>query len=243
MTAVVIATSVVGLFLLWRFWFFFRNPPRVVPADDDVILSPADGFVVYIRAVKPGDEIFAVKGRRVIRLDDLMHVGDARLEGLPGWLIGVYMSPFDVHYNRTPIRGRIRKLGHGFPRSGGPNRTMFDAQANLTFGVRPFWTDCDYLLTNERASYLIANETRTVYVTQIADRWVRKIVTFKDAVDVAQGEVFGLIRMGSQVDLFVPDEAHELEVVVHERQHVKAGLTPLLKVAPPTTRQSDVAAH
>jgi phosphatidylserine decarboxylase len=239
MTAILLGAAVVGLFVLWRFWFFFRNPRRDIRSDDGLILSPADGFVVYARAVRPGEEIFSIKGRSVIRLDDLMHVDDERLRDKPGWLIGIYMSPFDVHYNRTPIRGHIRKLGHGFPRTGERNRTMFDGQANLTFGVLPFWTDCDYILTNERASYAIANEARTIYVTQIADRWVRKIVTLKDAVDVAQGEVFGLIRMGSQVDLFVPDERHELRLRVRERQHVKAGLTPVLEVAPSAVRQRD----
>ncbi len=222
----------VALFLAWRFWFFLRDPRRDVFRNDDFVVAPADGFVIYVRPIRPGQEILSVKGRSVIRLDELMLIDDERLRSKPGWLIGIFMTPFDVHHNRAPIRGRIRKLVHRFPRAGDHNQTMFDGQANLTFGVEPAWRDCDYLLTNERASYVIANETRTVFVTQIADRYVRKIVTLKEDVDVTQGEVFGLIRMGSQVDVFVPDELGTMRVLVRERQHVTAGVTPILQVVP-----------
>jgi phosphatidylserine decarboxylase len=85
------------------------------------------------------------------------------------------------------------------------------------------------LIHNERASYVITNDELSVYVTQIADRWVRKIVTLRDGVPVAQGEVFGMIRMGSQVDLFVPDVAGRMQVLVAERAHVRAGIDALLR--------------
>ncbi|MBI5512097.1 MAG: phosphatidylserine decarboxylase [Deltaproteobacteria bacterium] len=235
------AVMLLSLFAWWRFWFFLRNPKREIVANDARILSPADGFVIYIRRVEPGDAIFAIKGRQVIHLEDLMQLGDARLNDRRGWLVGIYMSPFDVHYNRAPIRGHLRKLGHGFPGAARRNLTMFDGQANLTFDVRPYWTECDYLVTNERASYVIANEARALYVTQIADRWVRKIVSFVDDAEVSQGQVFGLIRMGSQVDLFVPDDGLELAVRVRERQHVKAGLTTLFELKSSTATNRPAA--
>ncbi len=225
-----IPAGVLALFAFWRFWFFFRNPPRHILADDSVVLSPADGFVVYVVRVRPGRAVFAIKQGKPILLDDLMLLEEP---GLPrdGWLIGVWMSPFDVHYNRAPIRGRVRKIAHRFPARGAEKRnaTMFPAQTNLSFDQRPYWQGCDYLVKNERASYLFSNEKLSVYVTQIADRWIRKIVSLRDGVDIAQGDVFGLIRMGSQVDLFVPDPDHVLEVLVRERQHVRAGLDALLR--------------
>jgi phosphatidylserine decarboxylase len=222
--------SFLALFAFWRFWFFFRNPSRHILADDALVLSPADGFIVYVVRVRPGEAVFAVKLGKPILLDDLMFLDDPELPR-EGWLIGVWMSPFDVHYNRAPIQGRVRKIAHRFPErgTGRKNANMFPAQVNLFFDQRPYWQGCEYLVRNERASYLFSNEKQHVYVTQIADRWIRKIVTLREGVDIAQGEVFGLIRMGSQVDLFVPDPDGQMEVLVHERQHVRAGLDALLR--------------
>jgi phosphatidylserine decarboxylase len=219
----------VALFVAWRFFFFFRNPKRAVQVDDRLVLSPADGFVMYVVRVKPGEPVFSVKKGRPIRLDDLMNLDDARLPR-EGWLVGIYMSPFDVHYNRAPVGGFIRKIAHGFPlRSGGVNRNMFDGQSNLFFDLQPYWRDCEYLAENERASFVFECGERAVYVTQIADRWVRKIVTMRDEEMIEQGAVFGLIRMGSQVDIFVPDAQGRVEVLVKERTHVRAGLDALFR--------------
>ena len=230
MTVVLImAGGFFGLFAAWRFLFFFRNPNRKVNADDRLVLSPADGVIMYVRRVLPGEPVISIKKGHPILLDDLITLDDPRLPR-QGWLVGIYMSPFDAHYNRAPIRGFVRKISHGFPaRSSGVNRNMFHGQSNLFFDLRPYWRDCDYLIENERASYVFANEALSVYVTQIADRWVRKIVTFRDHVSVAQGEVFGLIRMGSQVDLFVPDMDGRIEVLIAERVHVRAGIDALFR--------------
>jgi phosphatidylserine decarboxylase len=218
-------------FGFWRFFFFFRNPNRHIAIDARMILSPADGFVIYIRRVEPGREVIAVKKGEPILLNDLMALDDPAIPR-HGWLVGIYMSPFDVHYNRAPIAGFIRKISHGFPqRSRGRNSGMFPGQSNLFFDLRPYWRDCDYLVHNERASYIISNEKLSVYVTQIADRWVRKIVTLKNCVSIGQGEVFGLIRMGSQVDVFVPDPQGAMEVLATERKHVRAGIHPLFRMA------------
>jgi phosphatidylserine decarboxylase len=221
-----------ALFAFWRFFYFFRNPKRRVVADDSLVLSPADGFVVYVVRVRAGEPVFSVKQGRPILLDDLMFLDDPELPR-EGWLIGVYMSPFDVHYNRAPIRGRVRKIAHRFPGDRGAgkveNASMFPGQANLFFDLRPYWQGCDYLVRNERASYVFEGERQHVYVTQIADRWISSIVSYRDDQEVAQGEVFGLIRMGSQVDTFVPDPDGRMEVLVKERQHVRAGLDALLR--------------
>jgi phosphatidylserine decarboxylase len=228
-TLVAIAIFLVA-FASWRFLFFFRNPNRPIAVDSRMILSPADGFIIYIRRVEPGQEVIAMKKGEPILLDDLMTIDDPSIPR-HGWLVGIYMSPLDVHYNRAPIAGHIRKISHGFPqKSRGRNSGMFPVQSNLFFDLRPFWQDCDHLVHNERASYIISNETLSVYVTQIADRWVRKIVTYKNCVSIGQGEIFGLIRMGSQVDVFVPDPQGTMEVLATERRHVRAGIHPLFQV-------------
>lgn len=228
-SGIVIACGFVLLFGVWRFLFFFRNPDRKVQANDHLVLSPADGFVVYVRRVFPGEPVISIKRGHPILLDDLMTLDDPRLPR-HGWLVGIYMSPFDVHYNRAPIRGSVRKISHGFPeKSSGRNLNMFHGQSNLFFDLRPYWQNCEYLIHNERASYVFANEDRSVYVTQIADRWVRKIVTYRDNAMISQGEVFGLIRMGSQVDVFVPDPDGCMEPLVVERTRVRAGVDALFR--------------
>jgi phosphatidylserine decarboxylase len=77
---------------------------------------------------------------------------------------------------------------------------------------------------------VIKNKNLSVYVTQIADSWVKKIITFKDSEKIKQGEIFGLVKMGSQVDIFVPDKNKSLDVVIKVRQRVKAGLTELIRI-------------
>jgi phosphatidylserine decarboxylase len=229
-TALAIAAGFAGLFAAWRFFFFFRNPKRKINPGEHVILSPADGFVVYVRRVLPGEEVFSIKKGQPILLDDLMTLDDPAVPR-HGWLVGIFMSPFDVHYNRAPVGGFVRKISHRFPaKSRGGNANMFHGQSNLFFDLRPYWQGCDYLVHNERASYVFANANLSVYVTQIADRWARKIVTLRDRVSIAQGEVFGLIRMGSQVDVFVPDPEGRMRVLVAERAHVRAGIDALLRV-------------
>ncbi len=241
MWCLIVSSVVIGLYAFWRFLFFFRNPPRKIPVNPAHLLSPSDGKIMYIRSVQNDGvhPILSIKGQKVIRLDELMHVDDPGVLCKRGTLVGIWMSPFDVHYTRAPIEGVIRKISHDFPAplfGRGRNRSMFRAFCNLLLGRKPFFQGCSYLITNERASYLIKNQDVVVYVTQIADRWIRKIVTFRNHVSLDQGEVFGLIRMGSQVDLFIPEESG-FRISVEEGQRVRAGITVLF-VKDPTASTS-----
>jgi phosphatidylserine decarboxylase len=230
LTFVEVLLAVFIAFLGWRFWWFFRNPKRSITTNDRQVLSAADGLVIYAKKVTNDSKepILSVKNRKVIRLNELMHIDDDRLLNKSGWLIGVFMTPFNVHYNRAPIRGQMRKIKHDYPTPERTNFGMFNGVSNIFFNEAPYHHDCDYVIHNERASYVISNEKHSVYVTQIADKTVNRCICFKDRSGVAQGEVFGLIRMGSQVDIFVPD-SEKYELKVKERQKVKAGLTVLLE--------------
>ena len=108
----ILAVFAIFLFLFWRFFFFFRNPNRRILYDTKSILSPADGFVIYCKRINPGDDIFSIKKNKHIKLDDLMFIDDKSLKNQPGWLIGVFMTFYDVHYNRAPIEGHIKKIKH-----------------------------------------------------------------------------------------------------------------------------------
>ena len=223
-------------FAFWRFVYFFRNPRRTISKNDRHILSPADGQVIYIRKVtnRPDEPILSIKGQNIIKLCDLMHTDDPDLQAKTGYLIGVFMGPFDVHYNRAPVRGHIHKISHDFPASPWSRRSnqgMFNAISNLFFDEKPYHHDCDYLIQNERASCIIKRPGLTVYVTQIADKLVHRIITYKNDTEIEQGDVFSLIRMGSQVDVFLPG-CERFEIKVAERQSVKAGLSVLAEWKP-----------
>ena len=220
-----------SLYLFWRCFFFFRNPPRRIPYDPKFILAPADGFVIYSKRVYPGEDIFSIKNNKHIKLDDLMFIEDDNLKNQPGWIIGIFMTFLDVHYNRAPIEGYIKEIKHDFLLNGfKKNKMLFKIYVNLFLFKKNLWENCEHIILNERASFVIKNKDISVYVTQIADGWIKKIITFKNNEEIKQGEVFGLIRMGSQVDIFVPDKDGSLEVLVKDRQKVKAGLTKLIRI-------------
>ncbi|MBF0299209.1 MAG: phosphatidylserine decarboxylase [Oligoflexia bacterium] len=228
---VIFILLVIG-FMFWRFFYFFRNPARVISCNDNNILSPADGQIVYIKKVCNGKDtpIFSIKERTVIKLYELIETNSEELKDKEGYLIGIFMSPFDVHYNRMPIKGHIKKIGHYFPNSPLSkkiNQGMYNIFSNLLFDEKPYYHDADFIIDNERASYIIKNNQCTVYVTQIADRWVNKIVNFVDEKILSQGEIFGMIRMGSQVDIFVPSlDTYRIKVSLGEK--VKAGISVLM---------------
>ena len=90
-------------FLAWRFWYFFRDPVRRPPAGRNLV-SPADGRVLYRRECAAGTLPNPVKAGVEVPLDDWL--GTAAPAG-GGTLIGIYMTPLSVHYNRAPIAGEV----------------------------------------------------------------------------------------------------------------------------------------
>ena len=70
--------------------YFFRDPPRVTPIDDALVISPADGRVSAIESVVPPAEL--------------------DLPRQPHTRISVFMNVFDVHVNRSPVAGRIARI-------------------------------------------------------------------------------------------------------------------------------------
>jgi phosphatidylserine decarboxylase len=219
------AIILVILFVLWRFFFFLRNPARKSNAPKSAILSPADGHVLYIRHISDtrNSEVFSIKNGVKIFLRDLMFLMEGDPDLKSGWLVGIAMSPADVHFNRAPIEGYIEKTGHEFPKALRKNFKMFEAFQNLLFDKGKPYKAYPYLIYNERASFIISNNSLKVYVTQIADSYVKKIVTYKDKENIKRGEIFGLIRMGSQVDIFIPDTKINVRIVTNEGKHIKAG--------------------
>ncbi len=82
----------VGMVLTVWCAYFFRDPERVTPQDDDLVVSPADGKVSSIQMVVPPEEL--------------------QLGNQPMLRISVFMNVFNCHVNRAPVRGRITNIAY-----------------------------------------------------------------------------------------------------------------------------------
>lgn len=225
------------LFLYWRLRFFFRDPHRVPPADTRSVVSPADGFVVYVKRIEQGVIPHAAKRGRVIPLEEFTTMNSTA----SGYLIGIYMSEYSVHRNRIPIAGRVTYRRH---QSAAPfNKSMARVGANLITRHTPYDDGCDYMLANERLTLGITHDSGSVVtVTQIADLWVDRIVAHVGVGEkVSRGEQYGMIRFGSQCDVFLPDDLVD-EIKVTPGQYVFAGesvvaQSPVSVDAPPRSEE------
>lgn len=181
---------------------FFRYPMRKIVTDEDAILSSADGNVIYIRRIEKGCVPMSEKNGVTASLDEFLSVPF----DTPCLIIGINMTPFDVHRNSAPVSGTVLVNRH-------------------TDGSFISLKDPDAVRRNERNTMIIDRGDIKVGVVQTASRLVRRIVTYKRAGDtVRQGEWFGMIKFGSQVDVVIPEDS---EVKVHLKQQVYAGRTIL----------------
>lgn len=207
--AVVTAAATVVLALAVLAWRFYRDPDRTPPQDEGVVVSPADGEIVYVRRSTGGALPVATKVGRDYQLEELtkteLRSGDAHV-------IGIAMSFLDVHVNRAPVEGVVTIRRH-FPGKFGSLR------------------DPEMTFANERATTVIETASGLeVAVVQIASRLVRQIVSYVEVGErIAQGQRLGIIRLGSQVDLVLP-AGDGLEVCVAPGDRVQAGESVLARV-------------
>ncbi len=196
-----------AILLLWR---FYRDPERIPPDSASAIFSPADGLVIYTSAV-PADLVpLTTKGSRKFPLTDFAHT-DFFLQG--GQIIGIAMNFLDVHVNRAPIGGTVQLI----KRIHGRFLSLKRAEA---------------LLENERVLSIVANEQLTVGVLQISSRLVRKIVSYvHEQEPVRPGQRIGMIRFGSQVDVYLP-AVPKIRIRVKPGERVEAGVSVLAEIDP-----------
>ena len=164
------------LFLSLGVFAFFRDPERVVPQAENTIVAPADGLVTLIQQVEPPIEMQVEDG--------------SAYSGLPGGAvtrISIFMSVFDVHINRAPVAGIVRRVVYV------PGKFL---NADLDKASEE----------NERQHILIERtDGLKIGFTQIAGLVARRIVPFVKPGDmVAKGQRVGLIRFGSRVDVYLP---------------------------------------
>ncbi len=172
---------------------FFRDPLRTSPLGDGLILSPADGVISQIMEVELPRQL----------------VGEGALDPGRATRVSIFMSVFDVHINRTPMPGTIRRL-------------VYVPGAFLN-------ADLDKASEENERQYLLveANDGTRVGFTQIAGLVARRIVSFvREGSIVGTGQRVGLIRFGSRVDVFLP-AGFEPQVV--KGQRAVAGETVLAR--------------
>jgi phosphatidylserine decarboxylase len=178
---------------------FFRDPQRVTPQGDSLILAPADGLVTLINKVPPPPELVIDDGS-----------GSPGLGNVPVTRISIFMSVFDVHINRAPIGGTVRRVIYI------PGKFL---NADLDKASEE----------NERQHILIERGDGTaIGFTQIAGLVARRIVPFVKPGDiVAAGQRVGLIRFGSRVDVYLP-AGTEPRIVLGQK--IVAGETVLAEI-------------
>lgn len=155
---------------------FFRDPERVVPQGDSAIVSPADGLVTLIEEVEPPVEL---------QIDD--GSGFPGMPAGPVTRVSIFMSVFDVHINRTPVGGTVRRVVYI------PGKFMN--------------ADLDKASDENERQHILIERTDGLKLgfTQIAGLVARRIVPFVKPGDmVAKGQRVGLIRFGSRVDIYLP---------------------------------------
>jgi phosphatidylserine decarboxylase len=169
--------------------FFFRDPRRVPPTEPGVIVSAADGTVTRVE------------------------------ENDKGKLVSVFLSPLNVHINRSPIAGRITKVEY-------------------IRGKKLPATKNEASFVNERNSLTIENNEMTVVCTQIACILARRIVCLaKEGDNLTIGERFGLIKFSSRTDLLMPANVN-LEVKNGDK--VKGGVTIIGRIGANSDRTQPI---
>lgn len=172
-------TQIVCAVIFLLFLQFFRNPQRRIPERDErLVYVPADGKVVVIEAT-----------------EETEYFRDKRLQ------ISIFMSPLNVHVNRTPLSGEVKYYKYH------PGKYLVAWHPKSS-------------TENERSTVVLGNGRHELLLRQIAGAAARRIRTYVEAgQQLMQGEEFGFITFGSRVDVFLPLDA---EVQVSIGDTVKA---------------------
>ena len=153
----------------------------------------------------PGDDrcIIAPADGKVVTIET--NIQETRFLNAPTTRVGIFMSPLDVHVNRIPISGVVEAVRY----QAGQFRPAFAADATAV---------------NEQNAVTVSDsQGRRVLFVQVAGILARRIICHLQGGErVTQGDRYGLIMLGSRVDVYCPPEVH---VRVQVGQLVRAGET------------------
>ncbi len=167
------------------FAYFFRDPERQIPVGEGLVVAPADGRVM--KAGPPGDP--------------WSPPGDWQQ-------ITIFLSPLDVHINRTPVAGRVTRIDY----RPGKFLPAYKEDAG----------------ENELNEVWLDHDGRTVVVRQVVGVLARRIVCrIVEGQTLQRGERIGLMKFGSRMDVYLPPDA---QLLVSVGQQVVAGETVLARL-------------
>ena len=184
----VLVSIVAGILTLFTMCFF-RDPDRKNDARHKSVFSPADGRILEIKRLEDGNNPL----------------------GKPGHRISIFMSVFNVHVNRVPMAGTVKKIVYQ------PGKFF---SANLDKASKHN--------ENNRIT-LETSDFQHIVVIQIAGLIARRIACWVEESDyVEAGQRFGLIRFGSRLEIYLPDDAL---ITAQKGQKLKAGATVIGNMA------------
>ena len=172
--------------------YFFRDPERVLPPAADVFVAPADGLVVSVERAVPPAEL--------------------GLGPNPLMRVAIFLSVLDVHVNRAPITGQVKRIAYH------PGKFISAADDKASD-------------ENERNAILLRLATgQDVVVVQIAGLIARRILCdITEGQTILAGQRIGIIRFGSRTDLYLPEGSAPLVAV---GQRMIGGETVIAKLNP-----------
>lgn len=173
--------SIIGIGIIIFILYFFRDPKRIINKQDFIVTSPADGLITNIEEVYE-EKFFKGKAIR----------------------ISIFMSPLDVHVNRSPILGEVKYIEYIKGRF--TPATKFESH-----------------LVNEKNYIGIENNNIKVLVVQVAGAMARRIVNWTEMnQEVQMGDKIGMIKFSSGTQIFLPIGT---ELLVSEGEKVVSGIT------------------
>lgn len=169
--------GLIGLIATLWCIFFFRDPERFIPLEEGVIVSPADGIITRVDYGVDAPEDLGYGKKRFNK-------------------ISVFLNVFNVHVNRIPIAGTIKKVSY---KPGKFLSANADEASN----------------ENERNSVVVKTKDGVeIAFSQVAGLVARRIVCdLKEGQEVKTGDRYGIIRFGSRADIYLPEDV-EIKVLV-----------------------------
>ena len=196
----IVIPAVLGVFLLvFGFWYlaiifalvvafmayFFRDPKRIPPQDPNLVVSPADGRVTRVKTI-------------------------ASESGESSTFVSIFLSPFDVHINRSPIAGEVVDIAYS------PGKFLMATNEKASD-------------VNEQNALVIRGDKVTVVCKQIAGILARRVVCWTRKGDnLALGQRFGMIKFSSRTDLILPAN---VKVSITEGSRVTGGVTVIGRIS------------
>jgi len=188
--------AVLAILIILFLMNFYRDPERVIPKGNNIV-APADGKIISIintskNSVNVGKGLIGKVKTLTSDVADQCHI------------VSIFMSPFDVHINRSPVTGTITSIKHS-------KGNFFKAY------------DFERSLQNEKNEILIQKGKLKVKVIQIAGFLARRIICkVRKNQKVNKGQKIGMIALGSQTTIILPIR---LRLKIKLRDKVKAGET------------------